>query len=116
MEDTFLPSFFNNGGPPYNSGAREDPTFGSTGPTFNGAGPTFNAGPTNVLSIPSIQVESLTLPDLMKNPHVQAMYNSWKEASAQVIQGAQMQHSLFKENNRLTAEVSALHERYREDL
>src|ERR1700759_2364003 len=98
---------------------------------FNGAGPTFNGAtqagpnpifssqtgqPSNPPSIPNIQVEALTLPDLMKNPHVQAMYNSWKEASAQVVQGAQLQHSLFKENNRLTAEVTALQQRHHEDL
>jgi hypothetical protein len=56
----------------------------------------------------SIQVESLALPDLMKNPHVQAMYNGWKDA-------AQMQQSLWKENARLRAEVNALHEE-RQDL
>jgi len=96
--------------------------FNGTGPAFNGAtgpNPTFNSKtgqPSNIPSIPHIQVEALTLPDLMKNPHVQAMYNSWKEASAQVVQGAQLQHSLFKENNRLTAEVTALHKRHHDDL
>lgn len=63
-----------------------------------------------------VQVESLTLPDLMKNPHVQAMYNSWQEASNQVVQSAQMQQTLWKENARLNAEVNSIQEKHQQDL
>jgi len=65
---------------------------------------------------PSIQVESLTLPDLMKNQHVQSMYSNWQDASTQVIQAAQMQQSLYKENLRLNAEVTALQEKHQQEL
>jgi hypothetical protein len=60
------------------------------------------------LSAPSTQVESLTLPELMKNQHVQTMYNNWKDASVQIVQGAQMQQKLWTENNWLNAEIQAL--------
>jgi hypothetical protein len=62
------------------------------------------------------QVESLSLPELMRNPHVQTMYNNWKDASAQVVQGAQMQQSLWTENKRLTDEVTALQEKQHQAL
>ncbi|KIM76648.1 hypothetical protein PILCRDRAFT_12690 [Piloderma croceum F 1598] len=67
-------------------------------------------------SVPATQVESLTLPELMKNPHVQTMYNNWKDASAQIVQGAQMQHKLWTENNRLNAEIQTLQERHQQTL
>jgi len=67
----------------------------------------FPPGHQNVSS-PTVQVESLSLADLMKNRHVQNMYNKWQEASNQVIQSAQMQQNLWQENSRLTAEVNAL--------
>jgi len=54
---------------------------------------------------PPTQVESLSLPELMKNPHVQTMYNNWKDASAQVVESAQMQQTLWKENKRLNDEL-----------
>jgi hypothetical protein len=57
--------------------------------------------------IPPTQVESLSLPELMKNPHVQTMYDNWKNASAQVVESAQMQQSLWKENKRLNDELQA---------
>lgn len=64
---------------------------------------------------PGVQIEELSLPDLMKNRHVQAMYKDWKDASNQVIQASnqviqasQMQQTLWQENSRLVAEVSAL--------
>ena len=65
---------------------------------------------------PNIQIENLTLPDLMKNQHVQAMYKDWKDASNQVVQAAQMQQSLWQENTRLIAQVSSLQEKHRQDL
>jgi hypothetical protein len=55
-----------------------------------------------------LSVESLDLPDLMKNPHVQSMYKSWSDASQQVVQSAQLHNSLLQENMRLNAEVLAL--------
>ena len=64
---------------------------------------------------PDVQIEELSLPDLMKNQHVQAMYKDWKDASKQVIQASnqviqasQIQQTLWQENSHLLAEVSAL--------
>ena len=67
-------------------------------------------------SAPSAQVESLSLPELMKNEHVQTMYNNWKDASAQVVQATQMQQTLWHENTRLNAEVTALREQQHQTL
>ena len=64
----------------------------------------------------NIPIESLTLHDLMKNPHVLTMYNNWKDASTQVVQAAQMQQTLWKENSRLNAEVNSLQEKHRQAL
>jgi hypothetical protein len=74
--------------------------------------PTYNPG----TSTPNVQIESLTLPDLMKNPHVLTMYNNWKDASTQVVQAAQMQQILWKENTQLHAEVSSLQEKHQQVL
>jgi hypothetical protein len=52
----------------------------------------------------------------MKNQHVQSMYSNWQDASTQVIQAAQMQQSLYKENLRLNAEVTALQEKHQQEL
>jgi hypothetical protein len=65
---------------------------------------------------PGIQIEGLTLPDLMKNQHVQAMYKDWKDASSQVIKASQIQQSLWQENARLNAEVNSLKNSDRSDL
>jgi hypothetical protein len=62
------------------------------------------------------RIEALTLPDLMKNQHVQAMYKDWKDASNQVIEASRMQQSLFQENARLTAEVNSLKDSSRQEL
>jgi len=64
----------------------------------------------------STQVEDLTLPDLMKNQHVQAMYKDWKDTSNQVIEASWMQQSLWQENARLNAEVNSLKDSHRQDL
>ena len=77
-------------------------------PPYNNDGQASNA--------PSAQVESLSLPELMKNEHVQAMYNNWKHVSAQVVQDAQMHHTLWQENTRLSAEVTALWEQQHQTL
>jgi len=78
----------------------------------------FNFDPTYVDNLPgpSAQIESLALPELMKNPHVLTMYNNWKDASAQVVQAAQMQQNLWQENTRLNAEVKSLHEKHQQAL
>ena len=60
-------------------------------------------------SAPSVQVESLTLPELMKNQHVQTMYN-------QMMQGSQMQQKLWNENTRLNAQIQALHEKEQQTM
>ena len=60
-------------------------------------------------SAPSVQVESLTLPELMKNQHVQMMYN-------QMMQGSQMQQKLWNENTRLNAQIQALHEKEQQTM
>jgi hypothetical protein len=78
---------------------------GAPGPSLF---PEYDHGYSGINQNPSIQVESLSLPELMKNHHVQTMYNQWKDASNQVIQAAQMQQALWQENCRLTAEVNAL--------
>ena len=64
---------------------------------------------------PATPVETLSISDLMKNPHVQSMYNSYQEMANQVLQGAQLQQNLWQEkqnlwqeNCRLSAEVRAL--------
>jgi len=74
--------------------------------------PTYNPG----ASTSNMPIESLSLHDLMKNPHVLTMYNNWKDATTQVIQAAQMQQSLFKENTRLHAEVNAMQEKHQQAL
>ena len=72
---------------------------------------------TGQASLPSsIQVEELSLPDLMKNRHVQAMFRDWKDASNQVIEGSRMQQTLWQENARLNAEVNSLKDSHRHDL
>jgi len=69
---------------------------------------TFNPG----ASTSNTQIESLTLHELMKNPHVITMYNNWKDASTQVVHAAQMQQTLWKENSWLNAEVNAMLEKH----
>jgi hypothetical protein len=82
---------------------------------FNLDGQSFtNPGPQPLSA--STKVESLTLPELMKNQHVQTMYKDWKDASAQIVQGAQMQQKLWTENNRLNAEIQALQESHQQTL
>ena len=77
--------------------------------------PTLNR--TGLASHPtSMQVEELTLPDLMKNQHVQAMYKDWKDASNQVIEASRMQQTLWQENPRLNAEVNSLKDSHWQDL
>lgn len=57
----------------------------------------------------STQIESLALPELMKNQHVQTMYKS-------CVQASEMQQSLWKEITRLNAEVSSLQEKHQQSL
>ena len=64
---------------------------------------------------PAMPVETLSISDLMKNPHVQSIYNSYQEMANQVLQAAQLQQTLWQEkqnlweeNCRLSAEVRAL--------
>jgi len=78
--------------------------------------PTLNPQTGQAYLTPSIQIEGLTLPNLMKNQHVQAMYKDWKDASSQVIKASQIQQSLWQENARLTAEVNSLKNSNRPDL
>jgi hypothetical protein len=80
--------------------------------------PSLNFLPTNFSSTPNLSpslsssqtftVENLELAELLKNQHVRSMYNSWKQASQQVIEGAQMQQTLWRENSKLVAEIEAL--------
>jgi hypothetical protein len=74
--------------------------------------PTYNPG----ASTSNIQIESFTLHDLLKNPHVLTMYNNWMNAITQVVQAAQMQQTLLKENFRLNAEVNSLQENHQQAL
>jgi hypothetical protein len=71
---------------------------------------------------PAILVETLSIADLMRNPHVQSMYNNSQELTNQVLQSSQLQQTLWQEkqnlwqekqnlwqeNCRLSAEVRAL--------
>jgi hypothetical protein len=66
----------------------------------------FNAG--SSLAAPPVQVEALSLAEVMKNPIVQRMYNTLQEATDKVMQGVQIQQSLYQENSRLNAEVKEL--------
>jgi hypothetical protein len=63
---------------------------------------------------PNIQVEDLSLPDLMKNQHVQAMYKDWKAASNQALKSAEIQQTLWQENTRLLVENNSLKETSRQ--
>ena len=64
---------------------------------------------------PTIPVETLSIADLMRNPHVQSMYNNSQELTSQVLQSAQLQQTLWQEKQNLwqencclSAEVRAL--------
>ena len=63
----------------------------------------FNAGLS--LAAPPVQVEALSLAEVMKNPIVQRMYNTLQEATDEVMQGVQIQQNLDQKNSRLNAEV-----------
>lgn len=63
----------------------------------------------------AMPVETLSMADLMKNPHVQSIYNNYQEMANQVLQSAQLQQTLWQEkqnlwqeNCRLSAELRAL--------
>jgi hypothetical protein len=55
----------------------------------------------NVMGQPTRSIESLELPDLMRNRHVLSMYNSWKATE-------EMQQSLWKRYVRICSEVDSL--------
>ena len=64
---------------------------------------------------PAMPVETLSMADLMKNPHVQSIYNNYQEMVNQVLQSSQLQQTLWQEkqnpwqeNCRLSAELRAL--------
>jgi hypothetical protein len=70
------------------------PTGSTSDPDYNAGQFGFNPGPNLTPQTPTIQIEDLSLPDVMKNPHVQRMFN--------------IQQSLYQENTRLSAEVKEL--------
>jgi hypothetical protein len=60
-------------------------------------------------------IETLSISDLMKNPHFQSIYNKYQEMVNQVLQAAQLQQTLWQEkqnlwqeNCHLSAKVRAL--------
>jgi hypothetical protein len=57
---------------------------------------------------PATHVEMLDLPKLMKNPHVQTMYNKYQEATTQIVSALDMQKSLWKENTDLRSEIQSV--------
>ena len=62
----------------------------------------------NAPGTPDLQLESLIPPKVMKNPHVQALFNSFKDALNQLIQGVEIQNSLWRQNQQLQAEIQSL--------
>lgn len=58
--------------------------------------------------MPPIQIEGLSLAEVMKNPIVQRMYNTLQDATDKVMQSVQIQQNLYQENTRLNAEVKEL--------
>jgi hypothetical protein len=60
------------------------------------------------LAMPPIQIEGLSLAEVMKNPIVQRMYNTLQDATDKVMQSVQIQQNLYQENTRLNAEVKEL--------
>lgn len=100
-------AFFNpydtDGFNPSNLGTAQGPNFSGQTSNFGNPGPSSNTGPA-----PATQVENLSLADVMKNPFVQRMYNSWQDATDKVMQGVQIQQNLYQENNRLNAQVKEL--------
>ena len=53
--------------------------------------------------VPSI--ETLELPDLMRNPHVQSLFKQFQDATTQVIQAADTQKLLYNKNICLNTEL-----------
>lgn len=97
---------------PSDLGAAQPPDLSGRTPNFsNGSSSNTLAGP-----LPTIQVENLSLADVMKNPIVQRMYNSWQEATDKVMQGVQIQQSLYKENTQLNARIKELQATHQESL
>ena len=62
----------------------------------------------NAPGTPNLQLESLTLPEVMKNPHIQALFNSFKDASNQLIQGMEIQNMLWRQNQQLQAKIQSM--------
>lgn len=79
------------------------------GSDYNGSQPDFRVSQNFSLQTPTVPVENLSLSEVMKNPHVQRMYNTLQEATDKVMQGVQIQQTLYQENSRLAAEVKELH-------
>ena len=74
---------------------------------FN-AGQSSNFNASSHIAAPSIQVEALSLAEVMKNPLVQHMYNTLQEETDKVMQGVQIQQNLYQDISRLNAEVKEL--------
>ena len=55
-----------------------------------------------------IRLETLTLSEVIKNPHVQALFNSFKDASNQLIQGTEIQNMLWRQNQQLQAKIQSM--------
>ena len=112
MSEFFNPYSDTNRFNPSDLGAAQPPDFAGRTPNFsNGSNLNTLAGPP-----PVIQVENLSLADVMKNPIVQRMYNSWQEATDKVMQGVQIQQNLYKENSQLNAQVKELQSICRESM
>jgi hypothetical protein len=77
---------------------------------FSSGQSSFNGGSElQSLAMPSpVQIEGLSLAEVMKNPIVQRMYNSLQDATDKVMQSVQIQQNLYQENSRLNAEVKEL--------
>jgi hypothetical protein len=64
--------------------------------------------PLSLPNSPVTHVEMLNLPELMKNPHVQTMYNKYQEAIMQIVNALNMQKFLWKENTDLRSEIQSV--------
>ena len=83
--------------------------------SFNpGQSSSFNAG-SSLAALP-IQVEALSLAEVIKNPIVQRMYNTLQEAADKVMQGVQIQQNLYQENSRHNSEVKELQKIWQDSM
>ena len=83
---------------------------------FNATGHSDTFFSTPTIPLTDAEIKSLTLSDVMKNPHVQLIYNNWNTAASQVMKSSEMHDKLWQERCRLQAELESLKQNIRYDL